>query len=354
MIQSLALFSVNFLLLFYLEGIAGLNILVASYLIIPMAVASSVVGPFAGRFSDRFGARIVASIGLLIQMVVLLMLSRLTTTTTLLQVGIIEALYGVGSGFFWPANTSAIMSSAPPESYGVASGIMNTFRNSGMVMSFALALTALTGGIPMNVIYQLFIGTFSGTLAPNYAAAYLAGQSFAFDLSAGLLVFAAIFSLARGKEARTIVSIPPIQAGITSTTTGSTDPIEARRTSNPMGDGTGQDAPSPLADKITQVNKSEKEFEELKKAYAEQLRVYENEVEQLFSRFMARVTESLNARLLEFDRSLDGAITRHRESMERTITQPVNPEGLLSKTCRACARTCPAGANYCDRCGSQL
>ncbi|MGA8904456.1 MAG: MFS transporter [Candidatus Bathyarchaeia archaeon] len=207
MIQSLALFSVNFLLIFYLEGIAGLSILTASYLIIPMALASSIIGPFAGVLSDRFGARIIASIGLLAQMIVLLLLSRLTANTTLLQVGVIEALYGVGSGLFWPANTSAIMASSPPESYGVASGIMNTFRNSGMVMSFALALTALTGAIPTYIIYQLFIGTFSGTLGPNYATAYLAGQSFAFELSAGLLILAAVFSLARGKETRQVASV---------------------------------------------------------------------------------------------------------------------------------------------------
>jgi hypothetical protein len=102
------------------------------------------------------------------------------------------------------------MAASPPENYGVASGIMNTFRYSGMVMSFGVALTALTGTIPTYMIYQLFIGTFSGTLAPNYAAAYLAGQSFAFELSAGLLVLAALFSLARGKETRRIMLTPTI------------------------------------------------------------------------------------------------------------------------------------------------
>lgn len=102
MLQSLALFSVNFLLIFYLEGIAGLSILTASYLIIPMAVISSLVGPFAGLLSDRFGARIIASTGLVVQMVVLFFLSRLTVTTTLLQVGLIEAFYGLGGGLFWP------------------------------------------------------------------------------------------------------------------------------------------------------------------------------------------------------------------------------------------------------------
>jgi len=202
MLQSVALFSVNFLLIFYFEGIAGLPILTASYLIIPMAVTSSLIGPFAGRLSDRLGARVIASVGLVIQVAVLIMLRTLTATTALIQVAIIEAGYGVGSGLFWPANTSAIMASSPPGRYGVSSGIMNTFRNTGMIMSFALALTAVTGAIPNAIVYQLFIGTFSGTLAPNYANAYLSGQSYALGISAILLIAAASLSLVRGKENR--------------------------------------------------------------------------------------------------------------------------------------------------------
>jgi hypothetical protein len=83
---------------------------------------------------------------------------------------------------------------------------MNTFRITGMVMSFALSLTAVTGVIPANIVYQLFIGTFSGTLAPNYASAYLSGQSYAFGISAVLLVVSTLFSLIRGKESRQAVS----------------------------------------------------------------------------------------------------------------------------------------------------
>ena len=205
MLQSLALFSVDFLLLFYLEGIAGLSVLTASYLIIPMALALSIVGPFAGRLSDRFGARIIATLGLTIQVAVLFLLRGLTTTTSLVEVGIIEALYGVGGGLFFPANTSAIMASSPPARYGVSSGMMNTFRNTGMVMSFALSLTAVTGVIPANIVYRLFIGTFSGKLAPNYASSYLSGQSYAFGISAALLVVSTLFSLIRGKENRQAV-----------------------------------------------------------------------------------------------------------------------------------------------------
>ncbi len=199
-IQSLALFAVDFLLVFYLEGIAGLDILTASYLIVPMAAMVSITGPFGGMLSDRVGARIVATLGLAIQAAVLVFFSCfLTTHTPLLNIGIAEAIYGVGGGLFWPANTSTIMSAAPPRQYGVASGVMNTFRNTGMVMSFALALVAATSVIPARYVYQLFIGNLSGGLPPDLASAYLAGQSFAFEVSIVLLAVACIVSLVRGK-----------------------------------------------------------------------------------------------------------------------------------------------------------
>ncbi len=197
--QSLALFSVDFLLVFYLEGIAGLDILTASYLIVPMAAMVSVTGPFGGMLSDRVGARVVATLGLLVQAGVLVFLSRLTTITPLWEIGVAEAVYGVGGGLFWPANTSTIMSSAPPKKYGVASGVMNTFRNTGMVMSFALSLVAATSVIPARYVYELFIGTLTGGLPPGLASAYLDGQSFAFEVSIALLAVAAVVSLVRGK-----------------------------------------------------------------------------------------------------------------------------------------------------------
>ncbi|HYM40758.1 MAG TPA: MFS transporter [Thermoplasmata archaeon] len=199
-IQSLALFSVDFLLVFYLEGLKGLDILTASYLIVPMAAMVAITGPFGGMLSDRIGARIVATLGLAVQALVLIFFSfYLTTTTPLVDIGIAEAIYGIGGGLFWPANTSTIMSSAPPRQYGVASGVMNTFRNTGMVLSFALSLVAATSVIPARYVYQLFIGNLSGGLPTNLAAAYLTGQSFAFEVSIALLAVAAVVSLVRGR-----------------------------------------------------------------------------------------------------------------------------------------------------------
>lgn len=201
-LQSIAIFSLNFLLLFYFEGIYGLSILTASYLIIPMAVMVSITGPFAGALSDRIGARILASVGLAIQAAVLFMLSQLTPSTPLLLVAASEALYGVGGGLFWPANTSAIMSAMPSHRYGVGSGVMNTFRNTGMVLSFAMSLLAATSVIPAEYVSRLFTGSINGKLPSTLAVHYLAGQGFAFELSAILLALAAILSMLRGIATR--------------------------------------------------------------------------------------------------------------------------------------------------------
>ncbi len=200
MLQSLALFAVNFLLMFYFEGIAGVPILTAAYLLLPMSVMSMMVGPYAGRLSDRVGARVIATVGLIIQALALYMLSRISPITPLLSVAALEAIYGVGGGMFWPANTSAIMSASPSRSYGVASGVMNMLRNTGMVLSFIIALSAATSVLPAHVVYELFIGTLSGRLPEAMALAYLRGQAFAFTISTALLIASAAMSLVRGKH----------------------------------------------------------------------------------------------------------------------------------------------------------
>jgi EmrB/QacA subfamily drug resistance transporter len=209
MFQSLAVFSVNFLLIFYLEGISGLSALSASYLIIPLAVATAVTAPFGGVLSDRFGGRPVAACGLFVQFVVLVLLSRLTVSTSASEIAAIETLYGFGGGLFWPSNTSTIMRSSLPGKLGVASGIMNTLRSTGMILSFALSLTAVTLVIPSGVVYQLFIGNLSGALPAGTTASYLSGESFAFEISAALLLVALLLSLVRVAAPKPVLSAVP-------------------------------------------------------------------------------------------------------------------------------------------------
>ena len=193
MLQFLAVFSVNFLLIFYLEGIEGLSALQSAYLIIPFALASAAVGPIGGSLTDRFGFRRISVAGVAISALSLFLFSQLTVNSTLLEIGVIETISGVGLAFFWPSNTSAIMASTPPAKYGVGSGTMNTFRNTGMILSFAISLTAATSVIPAGVVYQLFIGNLNSKLPLDLANSYLTGQSFAFEISVALLLVALAF-----------------------------------------------------------------------------------------------------------------------------------------------------------------
>ncbi|MEM0128616.1 MAG: MFS transporter [Thermoplasmata archaeon] len=184
--QSMATFSVNFLLVFYLEGIYGLSILESSYLILPYAIAVAIFGPLGGRLVDRHGARRIALLGLSLQILSLGSLAFLTPGTPIALLGLVETIFGIGGGLFWPANTSMVMTNSPRGQYGVGSGILGTFRNTGMVLSFAVGLIAVTATMPATLVYRLFLGTFVGTLSPGEALQYLRGQAVAFGL--GLLL----------------------------------------------------------------------------------------------------------------------------------------------------------------------
>jgi hypothetical protein len=130
----------------------------------------------------------------------LALFTELSTTTSLLEIGIIEAILGIGLSFYWPANTSAIMSSTPPAKYGVGSGIMITFRNTGMILSFALSLTAATSVIPPNIVNELFIGNLNGKLSSSLANSYLSGESFAFEIAVALLLLSLAFTVMTGRK----------------------------------------------------------------------------------------------------------------------------------------------------------
>ncbi|HTR98205.1 MAG TPA: MFS transporter, partial [Bacteroidota bacterium] len=67
MLQALSMFAVNFLIIFYLQGVRGYDPLTAAILLIPLPLVSSVVGPLSGWVSDRIGARTPTTVGLIIQ-----------------------------------------------------------------------------------------------------------------------------------------------------------------------------------------------------------------------------------------------------------------------------------------------
>ncbi|VBB08536.1 Hypothetical protein LUCI_3814 [Lucifera butyrica] len=128
-----------------------------------------ICSPIVGALSDRLGSRIFSMTGMGFSILSLLLFGIMAKTTSsiaflLLILGLICA--GLGTGVFAAPNNSAIMGAAPKDYQGVASGVVATFRNIGMIAGttiggslFSFMLLILSKkDIPAE---QAFLSTFS-------------------------------------------------------------------------------------------------------------------------------------------------------------------------------------------------
>jgi len=198
MFQSLANFAVLFLLLMYLQGVRQLSPIHASLLLVPGYIVGGVVGPFAGRFADRRGAVLPATTGLGIQVLALLAYAQLGLHTPLWIVVVAYMAGAVGAGCFFPSNNSAVMKAAPGDRFGIASGLLRTFANVGMVFSYALAILVASETITKHEAFAIFVGT--STLSLSSASEFTHGIHAAFYSSTSLMVAAALLSGFRARS----------------------------------------------------------------------------------------------------------------------------------------------------------
>ena len=224
MFQSLANFAVLFLVIMYLQGVRGMSPLHASLLLVPGYVIGGVVGPYGGRLADRLSPVVPATIGLGTQVLALILYAQLQLHTGLWLVVLASVVSSIGSGLFFPANTAAVMKAAPPTVFGIASGMLRTFSNVGMVFSFAVAIVAASHAISRHVAFAIFVGT--TTLEPRLASSFTHGLHTAFYSSVALMVLAALLSATRVRGSRRAETNVP--AGAVTTVVGDPDPAPAR------------------------------------------------------------------------------------------------------------------------------
>ena len=198
--QGLASFAVLFLLIMYLQGPRGLSPIHASLLLVPGYVLGSVAGPYAGRLADRRGPVLPATAGLAIQVASLAIYAQLTVGTGLWVVVLASIVNGIGASFFFPANSSAVMKAAPPEAFGISSGMLRTFANIGMVFSFAVAILIASRSISRSLAFAIFVG--STSLHGPLAVAFTSGLHAAFYASMGFMALAAGLSALRAGSGR--------------------------------------------------------------------------------------------------------------------------------------------------------
>ncbi len=198
--QGLANFATLFLVIMYLQGSRGLSPLHASLLLVPGYVVGSAVGPVAGRMADRFGPVLPATTGLGLQVVALALYAHLEIASGLWLVVLASVINGIGSSSFFPANSAAVMKASPPQVFGIASGVLRTFANIGMVFSFAVSILVASRSISKHLAFAIFVGTTN--LRGHAAIAFTTGLHAAFYASMGFMVLAAALSASRHRLTR--------------------------------------------------------------------------------------------------------------------------------------------------------
>jgi len=130
---------------FFLEELLKFPTHKAGIMMTAIPLTVFVVAPFSGRFSDRFGARGITVLGALVGSIGLFGMAGAFggpgITETSESVAVVFGLCSVGlaTGLFQSPNNNAIMGVVPTAKLGVASALLATVRNLGLVTGTGLA-----------------------------------------------------------------------------------------------------------------------------------------------------------------------------------------------------------------------
>jgi DHA2 family multidrug resistance protein-like MFS transporter len=141
---------------FYFQTVLGFSAVQTGLLLTPWPVMTAIAAPIAGPMSDRYPTAILGGIGLAVLCIGLSLIAVLPNDTGTIGIVWRMMLCGAGFGFFQSPNQKAIMTSAPAERSGGASGIVATSRLVGQ--STGAALVALCFGISMRTGPSLALG----------------------------------------------------------------------------------------------------------------------------------------------------------------------------------------------------
>lgn len=193
LLNYICVYSIVFLMPFYLIQGRGFTPGYAGLLLTAQPLIMAIIAPISGTLSDRIGSRVLSTVGMGIMAAGLYLLSRISADTPASQVILNLAIVGFGTGMFISPNTSALMSSAPRNRQGIASGVLATARNVGMVLGVGLA-----GAI---------FSTIAGRQVASNASLYQ-GISASFLVAAGIGVFGMFVSAMRGQKAAVLEKAP--------------------------------------------------------------------------------------------------------------------------------------------------
>ncbi len=138
-----ATFGVTFLMSLYLQYAKGLSPQQAGLVLIAQPVMMALFSPFAGRLSDRVEPRVIATLGMGITALGLVLMAGATAKNHLGLIVACLMTLGFGFALFSSPNMNAIMSAVDKRHYGIASGSVGTMRLLGQMLSMGVVTLLL-------------------------------------------------------------------------------------------------------------------------------------------------------------------------------------------------------------------
>ena len=187
LISYASVWAMTFLMPLYLQFIKGWNPRTVGLVLISGVALQCLMSPFSGRLSDRIEPRWVASGGMLLCVIGLLLFTFLQPGTPTWYIVIGLCLLGLGYGFFSGPNQSSIMGSVERRYVGLASASVSTVRTVGMAISVAIA----------TLVMATIVGNHE--IQPADYPNLLTAVRVSFGLFTALCALSVVASLVRGK-----------------------------------------------------------------------------------------------------------------------------------------------------------
>lgn len=176
-VQFFGSFGLFFIILQYLQYVAGLSPLRAALALLPLPLFLVPIARNAPRLASRIGAGRVLPLGLLLSASGLAVMTTLSANLVYWHLAVGLALFGAGMGLAGTPATAAIVSSLPETKQGVGSAVNDLSRELGSALGIAILGSALSAG------YRSHVGGATQGLPPQ--AAEGAQSSIAFVKGAG-------------------------------------------------------------------------------------------------------------------------------------------------------------------------
>jgi EmrB/QacA subfamily drug resistance transporter len=187
LIHYSATYGVTFLMSLYLQYIKGLSPELAGLVLIAQPVVMAAFSPFAGKLSDRIEPRVIATLGMGVTVLGLVLLTFVGSGTALWFIIVSLLALGFGFALFSSPNMNAIMSSVEKKYYGIASGSVGTMRLLGQMLSMGIT----------TMIFSVLIGR--AQITPENHPAFIDSVHTALLSFCALCVIGLFFSMSRGQ-----------------------------------------------------------------------------------------------------------------------------------------------------------